>query len=271
MNLMNNMHTSLFRRTGQIGFTLVELMITMVIASLISAALYSAYISQQRSQTAQDQIVEMQQHLRGGVNFMVRELRMAGCDPQLTADAGIVAATSTTVTFTLDVNDNGAEKSPGDGDVADPEESITYGFTAGADANNDGVVDANFTPFAGATAGTASIDRTTNDPVNPGPFPIADNIEALELLYLVGDDFTPTLAPAAAEFDNIRAIVISILARVRNPDQKFTNNQVYLPASNDSNIQKGVYNINSGVSWAVNDNYRRRLMITTVNLRNMGL
>lgn len=256
---------------GKSGFTLVELMVTLVVASLISLTLYTAYLSQNRSQVAQDRVVEMQQHLRGGMNFMTRELRMAGFDPQLTADAGIVAATATTITFTRDINDNGAGSTPGDGDVADSEESITYGITAGADADNNGVIDAIFDPANGADNGTASIERTTNNPVTPGPFPIADNIEALEFLYLIGDDYNPTLAPPAAQLDDIRAVVISILARVQSPDQQMTNNQIYLPASNDPNIQNGEYFIGSGAAWPVNDNYRRRLLISTINMRNMGL
>lgn len=274
MDTINIRHLRRPHQSSQHGFTLIELMITMVISLLISSALYAAYLSQNRSQIAQDRLVEMQQHLRGGMNFMVRELRMAGFDPQLTADAGIVTATKTTITFTQDLNDNGVGKTPGDGNVTDPGERISYGFTAGADADNNGVVDADFTPFAGATTGTASLERTTNDPADPGPYPVADNIEALEFLYLIGDDFNPTLTPSAGELANIRAVVVSILARVQKPDREFRNNQTYLPASNDMKLQDGKYIPSSGpsgVSWTTNDNYRRRLLISTVNLRNMGL
>ncbi len=253
------------------GFTLVELMITLVVGSLITLAMYSVYLSSQKRQTSQDRVVEMQQHIRSGMNFMVRELRMAGFDPQETADAGITVATSTGLTFTQDTNDNGTGNSPGDGDVTDSEENITYGITAGADANNDGIVDANFAPVFDADLGVASIERATNNPVSPGPFSVADNIEAIEFLYLIGDDYTPTLNPAAGELDDIRAVVVSILARVTFRDQEFLNRKVYLPASNDRNFANGEYFINSGVRWQVNDNYRRRLMISLINLRNMGL
>ncbi|MBV5326183.1 MAG: prepilin-type N-terminal cleavage/methylation domain-containing protein, partial [Chlorobium sp.] len=46
------------------GFTLVELMITMLLAGIITAAVYSAYRTQQRSYVTQEQVAELQQNIR---------------------------------------------------------------------------------------------------------------------------------------------------------------------------------------------------------------
>jgi len=240
------------------GFTLVEMMIVILLSGLIIAALYSAHRTQQRSQTAQDQIVEMQQNLRSGFNFLQREIRMAGFEPVLGADAGIVTATNSSFVFTQDINDNGANTDPGDGDVADNGETITYGLAN--DADSDGIVDG---------GGISSLTRLAFGGIAAQP--VADNIEAVEFLYLLGDDLTPSLNPSAGELDTIRTVVISMLARTRFPDPDFSGSANLLPASNDPNFHNGDYNLGSGVIWGNNDNFRRRILIATVQLRNMGL
>ena len=72
------------------GFTLIELLIALVISGIISAAMYSAYTSQQKVNQAQDQIVTIQQDLRAGLDMMARELRMAGYDPDKKWGAGFI-------------------------------------------------------------------------------------------------------------------------------------------------------------------------------------
>jgi type IV pilus assembly protein PilW len=242
------------------GFTLVEMLIVLMISSLIMAALFTAYITQQRSQTAQDQIVEMQQNLRSGFNFLQREMRMAGFDPQGGSGAGITTATDSTFEFSQDINDNGAGEYPGNGDATESGEIITYDLAG--DADDDGVVD-------------DGIDSLTRDMdgvgAGSGAQPVANNIEAVEFLYLVGDDLTPTLAPVAGQFDEIRSVVVSMLARTSVPDPDFQGGPTYLPASNDPDFHDGMYDVGSGKTWGSNDNFRRRLLITTVQLRNMNL
>ncbi len=58
--------------------TLVEVLVALVVSSLLIAALYSLFISQQKSYAVQDQVVDMQQTLRGAIDRMTREIRMAG-------------------------------------------------------------------------------------------------------------------------------------------------------------------------------------------------
>lgn len=60
------------------GVTLIELLIALVMSSILIAALYRVFISQQKIYTVQDQVVDIQQNLRIAIDQMTREIRMAG-------------------------------------------------------------------------------------------------------------------------------------------------------------------------------------------------
>ena len=225
------------------GFTLVELMLAIVVSSILMAALYSAYVSQQRSQTAQAQVVEMQQNARAALEMMAAEVRMAGFDPSGSSGAGIVTATRGRLQFTRDMNDNGPGSVPGDGDTSDANENITYGLSNANDVENDGIADAGVAPLGRDTGG--------------GFMPVAENIEVVEFCYLVGNDLTLTVTPDPAKLDEIQAVTISVLVRAAAADPRYSSN--------------GTYTMPSGAIRNVNDNFRRRLYTSTVKLRNMGL
>ncbi len=60
------------------GLTLIELLIALVISALLIAGLYRTFIDQQKTFTVQEQVVDMQQNIRAGINRMMTEIRMAG-------------------------------------------------------------------------------------------------------------------------------------------------------------------------------------------------
>ena len=60
------------------GFTMVELLVAIAVAAVVMAAVYTVYKTQQDSYIAQEQVVEMQQNVRGSLYQMVRDLRMSG-------------------------------------------------------------------------------------------------------------------------------------------------------------------------------------------------
>lgn len=72
--------TMLKRIKGSYGFTMVELMIAMVIASIVAAAIVMAFDSQEKSQVNQHLVVEMQQEARAALYLMQKDIRMAGYD-----------------------------------------------------------------------------------------------------------------------------------------------------------------------------------------------
>jgi type IV pilus assembly protein PilW len=235
------------------GFTLIELLIAMAITGIVTAAIYAAFHSQQKSYLVQEDVADIQQNLRAGMDLMAREIRMAGFDPTTDANAGIVSATSNAMNFTMDagngVDDDGdgstdeTDEVVFDGDTNDPNENITFGFSAANDADNDGIAD----------NGAADIGRNTGG----GFQPVAENIHAIEFFYTLADG-TQTSAPAAVDLDNIRSVQITILARADRIDQNFYNSTQYTTPG--------------GQNWGPNnDRFRRRLLTTTVKCRNMGL
>ena len=63
---------------GQKGFTLVELLIAMVVASIVMASIYAVYRSQTAAHRTQQLVVQMQQNIRAALYLLEREIRMAG-------------------------------------------------------------------------------------------------------------------------------------------------------------------------------------------------
>lgn len=176
------------------GFTLVELLVAMVITGIVSTAIFSTFQSQQKSYLIQEQVAEMQQNLRAAMNMTVRDIRMAGYDPDRTSQAGFVAATGNSTSYTL-VSDN------------DTLETITYSlYDSSADGDND--------------IGR-KIDAGNNQP-------IAENIENMEFYYTL-EDTTQTLIPA--DTSNIRNVQITMLARTGRTDPKFKNTKQYTTPS----------------------------------------
>ncbi len=60
------------------GVTLIELMIVLLLLSLVMMSIYSLYRTHQRTAYTQDEVVEVQQNLRIGMENITRDIRMAG-------------------------------------------------------------------------------------------------------------------------------------------------------------------------------------------------
>jgi type IV pilus assembly protein PilW len=267
------------------GITLIELVIAMFIAGIVSIAIFTAFKSQQKSYLVQDQVAEMQQNVRASMDIMARDIRMAGYDPKpsLIGWPTILSANSSRINITMDIN--------GD-DNCSSNEDITYGFSNINDANADGIAD----------AGAADLGRDTGG----GFQPLAENIQAIGFAYAYSANVTTGVLDtspngniiwavdtdgdgdwdrlddnddgviAAADgpgvghngiingFDTgipvntgqIRAVRIWILSRADREDPDFRNTKTYVVGSQ---------------VITPNDGFRRRLLTTTVQCRNMGL
>ena len=208
------------------GFTLIELMVALAVTSILMAGIMAAYISQLKSHVTQQTIVEMQQNLRSAMQHMEKEIRMAGFDdPNKTPPvAGVLTVLADTFGFTMDLND--------DGDVADSNETVIYTLAAN-------------------TSGTQCLMRNTGG----GNQPIAENIEALNFVYL--DRFR---VPTNVAID-VRSVQITIVARSSRVNPGFfniqTDNQVYMN-------QQGAI-----VLPAMNDTFRRMAVTTDIKCRNL--
>ena len=114
----------------QSGFSLMELVVGLAITSFVLAALISVFTTLTRSYTAQNVAADVQQTTRLGVDYMAREIRMAGLNPLGKAGASIeeIAPLGHKLRFTMDLcdNDSGCDSPTPDGDLEDVNERVTY-------------------------------------------------------------------------------------------------------------------------------------------------
>jgi prepilin-type N-terminal cleavage/methylation domain-containing protein len=66
----------------QQGFTLTELLVAMVLAGLVTTAVYSTYNAQQQAYVKQSDACIVQQNLRAAMFHLERAIRMAGFNPK---------------------------------------------------------------------------------------------------------------------------------------------------------------------------------------------
>ncbi|OIP36943.1 MAG: hypothetical protein AUK27_00060 [Deltaproteobacteria bacterium CG2_30_66_27] len=96
-------------RHSEAGFSLIEVMSALVILSIALTAVFATFISQQRSFTVQNRVAEMQQNLRQAVEYMSRDIRMAGYGiPDNVAIPNNVVAAGVTSMRSLYAKDNTA-------------------------------------------------------------------------------------------------------------------------------------------------------------------
>lgn len=227
------------RRGNPGGFTMLELLVALTLSLIGLAAVYVAYQSQQKSYLAQEAVAAMQQNLRSAMYFLERDIRMAGCNPSGFAPAAIVPGGSTSVRFTMDVTGGEADGRDNDhdglvdepdefydGDCSDAGEDVRYAL---GDADGNGVT-----------------DLLRNN------VPVAQNIEAMDLVYLREDGGVAVLPW------RIRYIEVTLVARSGKQEQGFTDTTSY------SNQQGTV------IRAAPNDHYRRRSLTVQVKCRNVG-
>lgn len=231
---------------NQDGFTLIEIMVSMVISSLVIAGVYGVYTIQQRSYTVQEQVSEMQQRIRAAVDFMSREMRMAGYNPpepydQVDNCQNAAINEADTQIFDFSYCDVTADKKKDEKDLQ------TYSATL-----------------------ETSRYQLDNGVLRKNSIAIAEGIDALEFRYLSSEIDPNTKKPKVLDTPvtdrtAIRAVEISILVRSTYPDMKHTDTMLYIPFSTDR-TWNGTFNVNPP-----NDNFHRRLLTITIYLRNMGV
>ena len=228
------------RKTGcDQGFTLLEVLVVILILGIVMAGVYSVYTSQQKSFLIQEDVAEMQQNLRAAMFTMVREIRLAGCNPTGKAIAGIVTADANTISVTMDISGNNPNVDPPDGGIGNANEDVSYALI---DTDSDGTMDS-----LGRRAGSAGGGTLQ---------PTASNIDALNFVYLDGNGNDLGYPP---DLTRIRSVQLTVVARTENPSAGFRNTAIY------RNLQGAV------VLPAQNDPFRRKVFTTNIRCRNLGL
>jgi type IV pilus assembly protein PilW len=241
-------------KTHNAGFTLVEMMIAIAIFGIASTAIYATYQYQQNSYLAQEQVADMQQNLRAALFFVAKDFKMAGYDPSEKAEATLDSNNiARAAEFRFACDDNG------DGFIQ-TNEYIRYALTSDGsnninDSGRDGL----------RNSLTCNLGRERGiPPDNSGLEPVADNVDAIEFLYHRADG-TVTTSPASPS--DIRAIDVSLLVRTGEQIRGFTDTATYFPASNPGH-ETGAGN---KVWGPFNDQYQRRMVITQIKCRNIGV
>ncbi len=67
---------------NQKGITLIEMLVSLVIASIIIGGAYQVFINLAKNYNIQDQVAEAQDSVRAGMEIMAADLRMAGYDKE---------------------------------------------------------------------------------------------------------------------------------------------------------------------------------------------
>jgi type IV pilus assembly protein PilW len=146
-------------RLNRKGITLIELLVALVIGGIIIAAIYRVFLAQSRAYVVQDQVVEVQQNVRSGMEILLRDLRMAGFNGDATPLATSITpgsdniiiyytynGTARQVTYLLDNGrlmrnqvppDSPPAEANGDPVVTDVN---AFNFTYGIDTDEDGMV-----------------------------------------------------------------------------------------------------------------------------------
>lgn len=81
------------------GFTLIEIMITAAIFAIVAASMLTLYINMQQNTSNQQEIVDVQQNLRVAMDYLCRDIRMAGA--MVSGGAAPISASSDATTLRL--------------------------------------------------------------------------------------------------------------------------------------------------------------------------
>jgi type IV pilus assembly protein PilW len=223
------------RNTSSDGFSLIELLMAMTISLTIIAAVYQLSFSQHRSYRKQDQIVETRQNVRAIMALITKNLQLAGYDPTGRANTGLVAG------------------------FAPPHDSFTIDYenehdiiALTLDENGDATADSDDAEQIAFRLNNGTLERYSSQ--NSEWEMIAPNIDALDFVFL---DDTGTKTTDPAEF---RAVQIALLVRATKQDNKYQDTMVYTNKQGDLICPS-----------CPNDHFRRRLLTTTIELRNLGL
>jgi len=191
------------RIKNETGFSLVELLVSILMTSIVMLAIYGVYRVQTHSVKLQERNLEAQEYARAALDMMVREIRNAGYFPTGASclspanTTGIVTADSQSFQFVYDANAlNGC---------ADPNENITYAF-------------------AGCVIGFGNITRKegSNTAETLTDCNVLTGTSNFSFSYYPINSTTAYSTPVSSgNLANIQRVVISLTVQSKNTDTEF--------------------------------------------------
>jgi len=216
--------------SNDLGFTLMELLIAMVVSGIVVTSTVMIFQSMVRNHNTQVKLTAMQQNLRAAMFYLERTIRMAGFDPTGGADAGFTSILANRIAFTLD------KGSPSGSELDD---------------NPNGIIDSHWEEQVEFRLKDNRLERISA--ANVGLL-VADEIEALNFVYL-DEDNQPTTVAAS-----VRSVQVTLVGRM-GTRAGFTNPYT------DKNVYTN--RAGSVILAAQNDNIRRMALTATISCRNL--
>ena len=262
------------------GYTLIEILIAMAISGVVLGGIYQAYTQQMRVNNTQSLVVDMQQNARVAMNFMERDIRVAGYNPLGEPRIGIDIPNRGLITLSVDMTGGEADGQDNDrdGDIDEspecdglPDTTITYSLSN--DAGNNGECD-----FITGDNSPCNLVRTLG---GGAPQLLVSNIDALDFVYMgidesststcTGENCPLTYAYTATPEGqrNIRAVQITIIARagaeIPGLSVPYTDRNTY------SNLINNIILTPTNPANPESVRFRRVRLTSEVRTRNIGL
>ena len=198
----------------QKGFSLLELVIGLAMATIVLAAVISVFTTLTRSYTTQNVAADVQQTARVGIDFLAQEVRMAGLNPMggvgaKAASIEEIAATGNKLRFTMDRcnNDTGCDRPEPDGDLDDNSERVTYFYDSANSALKRCLYEDAAAVSPGSVVMVSTPKTTTCQTIIDNVVPNADGSP---LFRFLDDDDSPNTITNNGDRDNIRTIIITL-------------------------------------------------------------
>lgn len=238
------------------GFTLIELMVTLLIASVLLLAISINYIASQRSYTLLEGLSELQENARFSMDVLSRSIRIAGYKQDPAAETIKVFPADATFPVAGQVIVGGNNGGANGSDTI----TVRYeGNAAGTTTNCLGGAVA-----AGVIAvDTFSVDATKELECSTGgaPMPLADGVENMQILYgvdtnfdKVADVYKNAAGVTASEWVSVVSVRIAML---------FTS----VHAAPGTRVTQGFTLLDNGAQ-TFTDTLRRQMFTTTITIRN---
>ncbi len=273
----------------QAGFSIVELMISLLLGLLLMTGVIQVFLSSRQTYATNEAMARQQENGRFALEFIARSARTAGySDPIFPKDkplpsplirngcAGLPANVAAVMnTYALCAPDGGGSLSDGIGFVMQPQlvDGVRRDCVGNEIAENDLLVINHFEiiPAAGNTPASLgcraykfnSATGAGSWTAGPNPKPLIDGIDSLQVLY--GEDKAGDYRSAnsyvsadrVSNWNRVRSIRIAVLANSVNP---------VLPVPPNRNFV--LLDATSLASADFGDNRARQIFTTTIQLKN---
>ena len=278
------------------GFTLIEVLIALAVTSIIMAGAYMAFDSQQKTTVAQTNVSDMQLNLRAALDFISRDIRLAGCNPGL---HNLAVAPASFGILDIGLKDITSDMKNGNNYLASGASYIRLSWDKDEDGQIDyptEITDYSLVDSPTITPGVTDLfmrnPQTTKVLEDGSKDVLASNIIAFGLAYAYdsnddgelevdGGEIRWAVAPNGetgnwkilntatgdistdsgdkVDLDDIRAVRIWLLAEASTPDRNYEDATTYVIGPHI--VAPANYNVNC----------RHRLVGRSVFCRNLGL